>query len=77
MRFLSCVACHARAEVGFGDGLEALCVRCACKQSGCKLVPKGVAGRALFASVMTWQLCVRGAVLFCGLTHPEATAATR
>ena len=40
-------------------------------------VPKGVAGRALLASVMTWQLCVRDAVLFCGLTHPEATAATR
>ena len=44
---------------------------------GCKLVPKGVAGRALLASVMTWQLCVRGAVLFCGLTHPETTAAAR
>ena len=35
-----------------------------------------VLGRKL-ASVMTWQRCVRGAVLFCGLTHPEATAATR
>ena len=31
----------------------------------------------LFASLMTGRLTVRGAMLFCGLTHPEAIAAGR
>ena len=30
-----------------------------------------------FASLMTGRLTVRGAMLFCGLTHPEAIAAGR
>ena len=30
-----------------------------------------------FASLMTGRLAVKGAVLFCGLTHPEARAAAR